>query len=97
MTHEVKTIQFGFKYWLLSCSAGLGLFLLISFCTELASLEKVATALLWPGAAAATVVGAGAHDLQGFLLYILGNCAFYCTLFLGVFRLLKIGAQRSSK
>jgi hypothetical protein len=89
----MKTVQFGIRYWLLSCTAGIGLFLLISFSTGSSSLEPAANILLWPGAAAATATGFGGHDWQGFLLYLLGNLGFYCAFFLLLFRFLKIGAK----
>lgn len=89
----MKTVQFGIKYWLSSCGVGLVVFLFISFLTGNSRLEPFADILLRPGAELATLTGFGSHDWQGFLLYILGNLAFYCALFLGVFRFLKVGAR----
>ena len=41
---------------------------------ELGSLSRL---LLMPGAAMAEVLGVGAHDFAGLLLYVLGNVVFY--------------------
>jgi len=91
----MKTAGFGRKYWLLSCGVGLAVFLLISFLSDNATLGPVAKVLLWPGAAMADLAGFGGHDIQGFFLYIAGNAAFYCAIFLILFGFLKIGAKPS--
>jgi hypothetical protein len=87
------TNQFGIRYWLLSCGAGVGLFILISFLADTAA-DPIFLILARPGMALAAVAGFGAHDLQGFALYLLGNMAFYSALFLGLFRFLRIGVKR---
>jgi hypothetical protein len=91
----MKTEKFGRKYWLLSCGVGFALFLLISFLSDNASLAPIAKVLLWPGAEIADLAGFGGHDIQGFFLYIFGNAALYCAIFLILFRFLKIGAISS--
>ena len=91
----MKTLQFGIKYWLFSCGAGIALALTLFLLTHSAAVEPAANILLWPGAAAATLTGFGRHDWQGFLLYVLGNLVFYCAIFLALFRFLKIGAKPS--
>jgi hypothetical protein len=90
---SMKTREFGIRYWRLSWSVGAGVFLLISFLTGNRALEPLATFLLRPGAGLATVAGFGGHDAQGFFLYLLGNLAVYCALFLALFRFLKIGRR----
>jgi len=50
--------------------------------------------LLFPGAAAATCIGAGMHDVEGFMLYIFGNILFYCV---AVYLLLSLVIRRLSK
>ena len=70
---KMKTYPFGIKDWLLSCGTGVGVFLLVSSLIDSSKLEPVATVLLWPGAALATVIGFGGHDWQGFVLYFGGN------------------------
>ena len=69
----------------------------MSFATDSNSLERTANVLLWPGAAAATMTGYGAHDFEGFFLYLLVNLLFYCALFLVLFRVLKVGTQTSAE
>jgi hypothetical protein len=83
--------QFGIKYWLLSCLVGIVVFVLLSFLVGNAAVEPAADFLVWPGMSLATLMGFGAHDLQGLVLYFLGNVFFYCGVFLVLFRLLKIG------
>ena len=85
--------QFGIKYWLLSCLVGIAVFVLLSFVAGNAAVEPAANFLVWPGIALATLMGFGAHDWQGFALYILGNAFFYCGVFLALFRFLKIGKR----
>ncbi len=82
--------RLGAKYWLLSCSAGIGTFILISFLADTAA-EPIFNVLARPGMALATIAGLGAHDLGRFALYLLGNMAFYSAIFLVLFRFLKIG------
>ena len=55
-------------------------FVLLFFSLTESSVSAIAWVLLWPGAMAATLAGYGRDDLQGFLLYILGNIAFYWLL-----------------
>lgn len=94
---EMRIVQFGIKYWLFSCGAGIALTLLLFQFTESSVVEPAANVLLWPGAGLATLTGFGGHDWQGFLLYISGNLVFYCALFLALFRFLKVGAKMSPK
>jgi hypothetical protein len=44
-----------------------------------------AKALVWPGTAAADWLGYGSHDLEGFLLYWLGNMVVHCALIAAVY------------
>jgi hypothetical protein len=92
----MKTVRFGRNYWLLSCGFGLVVFFLISFMSGNDSWEPIAEILLWPGAAIAAKTGFGAHDIQGFFLYTLGNAAFYCVIFLVLLRFFGVGAKSSS-
>lgn len=91
----MTTGQFGIKYWLFSCGAGIGVTLLLFQLTESAAIGPVVNILLWPGAAAATLSGFGGHDWQGFLLYVMGNLVSYCAIFLALFRFLKLGTKPS--
>jgi hypothetical protein len=92
----MNTVPSGTKYWVLSCGTGLGVFLLVSFLADNPTLEPTTEVVLWPGAGLATVAGFGSHDMEGFLLYLLGNVVCYCVFFLTLFRLLKIGIKASS-
>jgi len=47
---------------------------------ENAKAGAIARFLLLPGAAAAEVVGQGAHDLGGILTYVVGNVVFYTAI-----------------
>jgi len=69
------------KCRLLACGIGIRLTLLFFQMTESAALEPTANFTLLPGAALATVLGFRRNDLEGLVLYVLGNAAFLADFF----------------
>lgn len=65
-------------------------FVMLVFSVTETGLSAMASVLLWPGALVATAAGYGRDDLQGILLYILGNMAFYWILIAFTLWLLKV-------
>ena len=92
---KIKSLEV--RYLLLSCVFGILAFLSISFLTATSRFQRGADILLSPGAALATLVGYGGHDLQGFVLYIVGNLFCYCLLFLIFFNVLKPGVRHRER
>ncbi|SRR5258708_39959 len=65
----------------LALSLGIGIaFVLLLFSVSGGNSESPFFVFLWPGAFFAERVGYHAHDLQGLLVYIVGNMAFYVVI-----------------
>jgi hypothetical protein len=86
--------HFGIRYWILASGTGAVLTIALFLSVGSATASSAVRAFLWPGAAAAHLIGYGSHDLEGWLLYILINFIFYCCLCLILFRLLGIGSDQ---
>ena len=75
---DVKTLS-PTKSLALSLGIGIG-FVLLLFSVSGDDSESLFFVFLRPGAFFADWAGYGAHDMQGLLLYIVGNMAFYVVI-----------------
>lgn len=73
--HPLKT-----KYLFLSLGIGTVLVLLFSSLIDTEAVSAIAQVFLSPGSLLARLGGYGGHDLQGMLLYVLGNIVFYAVV-----------------
>jgi hypothetical protein len=60
-----------------SAAIGISLVLVLFSVIDTRAAGSLARVLLLPGAVTAGMVGLGAHDFGGFLLYIIGDVVFY--------------------
>jgi hypothetical protein len=80
----METRPLRLRYVAVSAAIGISIVFLLFSLTE-TRVGAFANFLLLPGAALASVVGSGSHDLAGLLLYGVGNLVFYAGLPLIVF------------
>jgi hypothetical protein len=65
---------------LLSLGMSVAFFVLVSVLAAATKASALVYAFLLPGSFAARMAGYGGHDIQGLLLYFVGNLAFYWLL-----------------
>jgi hypothetical protein len=91
----MNTNLFNFRDLALSAGIGTAIVLILFSLVDTAQAGALAKFLLLPGAGLAEMVGSGAHDLGGLLLYIAGNVIFYAALPMLVFVFLQPKGWRS--
>jgi len=84
---KVKTLSAS-KSLVLSLGIGIA-FVLLLFSVSGGNNESLFFVLLRPGAFFAEWAGYGAHDMEGLLLYIVGNMVFYVVIVFLVLRLVR--------
>jgi hypothetical protein len=77
----------GFRHWVLGCITGFSVFVGLCFLAGVKPIEMVIERFMLPGALVSSALGLGRDDLQGVLLYLGGNAAFYALIFVAIFRM----------